>query len=185
MQFKPSYLIPGYGLLQSGWDVGTEIGNYLTKPLVEAVNKNKQDSVTRSYGSYNGDWLQYLKDMAADGDEASLDRLMNYMMQEQSNQTARDWTAQREDTAIQRFVADAKAAGFNPQALLQQGGSPIASASSGASYNGTPYLSSDYNKNRMNLQWSKLILDFTASVFKSVISGTMQAAGTAAKAFAG
>lgn len=183
MNFKPTYLIPGYGLVQASVDAGSELGNYIAQSIGD-VYKGSQNQKTRSYNSYNGDWLQYLKDTAEE-DPASLDRLMNYMMQEQSNQTARDWTAQREDTAIQRFAADARAAGFNPQALLQQGGSPIASASSGASYNGTPYLSSDYNGKRLGIQWSKLVLDFTASVFKSVISGTMQAAGTAAKAFAG
>lgn len=124
---------------------------------------------SRNYGDYNGDWLQYLKDMAADGDEASIDRLMQYMMQEQSNQTARDWTANREDTAIQRFSADARAAGFNPQALLMQGGNPIASSSSGSSYSSNNYLNSYRYQSQTKIAWASLILGFAASIFKSTI----------------
>lgn len=160
-----------------------EVGNYFYKQgKALGIVGDSQDAAP-GYDSYNGDWLSYLKDKAAAGDEASLDRLMNYLMSEQSAMNARNWTAEREDSQLQRFVRDAKAAGFNPMALLNQGASPISSSSSGSSFSGNPYISSERYTNQNKVAWAGLILNFVSSVFKSLTS--LAASGINAASSAG
>ena len=60
-------------------------------------------------------WLEVLQRDAASGDVSAKEKLLNYYMTEQSHKTARDWTAQREDSAYQRLVEDMKLAGVPPE----------------------------------------------------------------------
>lgn len=140
-----------------------------TKTPDEGVAKTPEMDKS-SYSSWNGDWLGYLNFMASKGDEAALDKLMNYFITESSNQTARDWTAQREDSQIQRFVEDAKKAGFNPMALLNTGASPISSSSSGSSYGGTSFSNQALKEETNRANWAKVITSFIAAIGMAVIA---------------
>lgn len=68
-------------------------------------------------------------------DPAYLEKLVNYFMTEESNKTAREWTAQREDSTYQRLMKDLKKAGISPYVLT--GATPAVSSSSGKSYTST------------------------------------------------
>lgn len=91
------------------------------------------------------------------------------MMSEESATTARNWTAEREDTAVQRFAADARKAGFNPIALMNMGGSPIASSSSGSSYSGSQISSYQLNKEKNDLAAYRIMVSLMA-VFGAAIA---------------
>lgn len=109
--------------------------------LANAKAAQEKDAQERNILNYNGDWRSYLETMVSKGDAASADKLLNFLMTEESEQKARDWTASREDTQYQRLVSDLKAAGINPYVLMASGGSPVSSSSSGASYSGSQYTS--------------------------------------------
>lgn len=124
------------------------------------------------YASWNGDFMGYLTWLNKYGTDADHDRFMNYLMSEESSRIAREWTAQREDSQYQRLVEDMKKAGINPYALLTQGGSPVSSASSGHSYNGS-YSSTESLKAESNAQkWASLITSIISTV---VIAAVMMA----------
>lgn len=123
-------------------------GNVVNQPPVDDK---------KSYSSWNGDWFGYLQYMA-DKDPAFADKYIDYMMGEQSAATAREWTAQREDSQFQRFSEDARKAGFNPVALLNLGGSPVSSSSSGNSYNGSQFTSKDSNKRNQETSIARGVL---------------------------
>lgn len=137
-------------------------------PQVLSSDHPASNIITGSTGSgipdYNGDWLGWLKAKAEAGDEAALDKLFNYYMSEGSAETARKWTADREDTAYQRLVSDMRAAGFNPYALLAQQGSPISSSSDGRSYSGTGFTTQRHNEETEKQNWSKTILSSLLTV---------------------
>ena len=94
-----------------------------------------------NYANWNGNWQGYLEYLVSKGDSAAADKLFSYLMSEQSAQTARDWTANREDTQYQRLVDDLKAAGINPYAMLASAGSPVSSSSGGNSFSGSQFTS--------------------------------------------
>lgn len=149
----------------------------LTGPWSDYQNTAPSKPETKSYADFNGDWKSYLEYMANQGDAASLDKLVNYMMTEQSNQIARDWTASREDTQYQRLVADLKAAGINPYILMQSGASPISSSSSGSSYNNTAYGSAAslketarHNKETEQRDWLKALVSIIPMVLAVAIA---------------
>lgn len=123
-----------------------------------------------NYGSWNGDWKGYLEYLAANGDQSALDKLLNYLMSESSSQTARDWTANREDTAYQRLVADLKAAGINPYAFATFGASPFSSSSSGHSYGGNNIASYSINKEKNEQNWLKIALQGALPVIGALIA---------------
>lgn len=130
------------------------------------------------YSTYKGDWQGYLNDLAKSGDIVAMDRLLNYLMTEESLQKGRDWTAQREDSQYQRLVKDLRAAGLNPYYILTHaGGQPGVSASQGASYSGSYGI--QYNKNQMYYELGQgalknqrmsIILNFIGQVLGSVSS---------------
>lgn len=113
-------------------------------------------------------WKEYLIERAQQGDEASLDKYLNFMLTEESNQIAREWTANREDTAVQRFADDARKAGFNPAGLLALGGSPIASSSSGSSYSGSQYTTDRHNQNSEAKNWVQVILSLVGTAMMAI-----------------
>lgn len=112
------------------------------------------------YSNWNGDYMGYLTWMAENGDAAAQDKLFNYMMSEASADKARQWTADREDTAMQRFVKDFSAAGLNPYALLAAGSNsnPVTSSSSGNSYSGTQFTTQRHNKESEATTWLKTLV---------------------------
>lgn len=134
----------------------------------------------KSYSDFNGDWKSYLEYMANNGDEASLDKLLNYLMSEQSSLTAREWTAQREDHAWERLVKDLRAAGINPYAFATFGANPIASGSQGHNYSGA-YASNyaykkatlEQNQEKINQNWLKLALTAFIPIIGAVIAGML------------
>lgn len=130
-------------------------------------------SSDKSYSSFNGDWMAYLQYMADHGDQSALDKLLNYLMSERSATIARDWTARREDSAYQRLVADMKAAGINPYALLQNVGSPIASSSSGHSYSGSGLSSYDIQNKKIEQNWLKIALSSMLPIIGAVIAAAL------------
>lgn len=89
-------------------------------------------------------WLSELQKQANQGNEAALQMLMNYYMTRQSEQSARDYNAQREDTYYQRMIADMKKAGISPYAL-SAGSAPLVGAS-GHSFTGSQYVSKANNE---------------------------------------
>lgn len=131
---------------------------------------SKPDVVNSNYGSWNGDWLGYLNWMAEHGDQASLDKLLNFMMSEQSAMTARNWTAEREDTAWQRMVEDMRKAGYNPYAFATLGGSPISSSSNGNSYGGSYSASYEINKEKNQQNWLKVALSAAIPIIGGIIA---------------
>lgn len=144
--------------------VGVEEISRVTPTNANSSSTSSSSSSNNSIPDYNGDWLGWLKTKAEAGDEAALDKLFNYYMSEGSAENARNWTASREDTAYQRLVADMKAAGFNPFALLAQQGSPISSASDGRSYSGTSFTTARHNEETEKTNWSKTILSSLLTV---------------------
>lgn len=94
-----------------------------------------------NFSDYNGDWRSYLQDLVDRGDAEAADKLINYLMSEDSAQKQRDW----ESTSYQRLVNDLKAAGINPYILLNSGASPISSSNSN-SYSGSQFTTRAANK---------------------------------------
>lgn len=136
---------------------------------VPNTNNNPKDK----YSSWNGDWMGYLNYLADNGDKAALDKLMNYLMSENSAQIARQWTENREDSQFQRFSEDARKAGFNPQALLGFGGNAIASSSSGSSYSGSYQSSYDINKEKNAQNWLKVALSSLVPIIGALIAAAL------------
>lgn len=117
--------------------------------------KNELKQPPKGLDKFGGDWMEYLKELASSGDSVAIDRIFNYLMSEQSAQTARDWQSERDDHAYSRLAADLRAAGFNPAFLMSNGGSPIVSQASGNSYGGN-YASSYENAAYRNEVYYKL-----------------------------
>lgn len=133
----------------------------------------KPEVVNSNYGNWNGDWYGYLNWMASHGDQASLDKLFNYLMSEQSAMNARQWTAEREDTAYQRLVADMKAAGLNPYAFATMGANPIASSSQQNSYGGSYSSTYEINKEKNSQNWLKVALSAAIPLIGAIIAAAL------------
>lgn len=120
-----------------------------------SIMKKELPQVPKGLDKFGGDWMEYLKELASSGDTVAIDRIFNYLMSEQSAQTARDWQSERDDHAYARLAADLRAAGFNPAFLMSNGGSPVVSQASGNSYGGN-YASSYQNAAYRNEVYYKL-----------------------------
>lgn len=114
-------------------------------------------------------WLDRLQQMANYGDKSALDRLMTYFMSEGSAQTARDWTASREDSAVERMITQFRNAGINPYYALQQM-NPIVSSSSGNTYSGA-FSSNSSNKQEQNAsRWAQIISSIVTGITVAMIA---------------
>lgn len=142
-------------------------GNPINTNLPSNSSNNEYQGVT-PYDPDRQTWKEYLLERANKGDEASLDKYMNFLLSEESNQIAREWTAKREDNALQRFAEDARKAGFNPAGLLALGGSPIASSSSGSSYSGSQYTTDKHNQNTEARSWTQAILSLLGTAMMAL-----------------
>lgn len=117
---------------------------YDEDPSINPSNNVDASQLAASSGFDESNWLQYAIDKANSGDSAWQDKLWNYLSTREGEKTARDWTAQREDNAYQRLMADFKAAGLSPYIL--SGASPMASASGSKAFSGSELTSSKNNK---------------------------------------
>lgn len=95
----------------------------------------------KNFSDYNGDWRSYLEDLVNKGDAEAADKLLNYLMSEDSANRQREW----ESHSYQRLVNDLKAAGINPYILLNSGASPISSGSAN-SYSGSQFTTRAANR---------------------------------------
>lgn len=94
----------------------------------------------------------------AKNDPAYLEKLVNYYMTEESNKTAREWTAQREDSTYQRLMKDLKKAGISPYVLT--GATPAVSSSSGKSYTSTEAVTRENSIRANDTNAAKALLQF-------------------------
>ena len=138
-----------------------EIAEYLHSPLAQP-----QGADLTKYSSWNGDWKGYLTYMADHGDASALDKLMNYMMSEDSAQSQREWDAH----SYSRLFDDMKSAGINPYAFATMGASPI-SSSSNTHYSGSYSSSYEIQKAKIDQNWLKMAL----SAFIPIIGGIIAA----------
>ena len=120
------------------------------------------------YDQWEGDWMSYA-DYLSSKNPGLADKWAEWYLQEQSNTTARQWTASREDSQYQRFAADARKAGFNPVALLNLGGQPVSSSSSGSSYSGSQFTSSDANKRTADTSLMRGLIAAYGAIITAII----------------
>lgn len=126
---------------QAGGNPGTANNN----PIVSQQNEQKTTaSEIARFGSSDSSWLDSLTRKAQSGDTAAYEKLIDYYMTRDSEKTARDWTASREDTQYQRLIADLDKAGISPYIL--SGATPGVSSSVGKSYSGSQMTSSENNR---------------------------------------
>ena len=132
--------------------------SYPNATLASPTQGNPKD-----YSSWNGDFKGYLEYLDKNGTTADHDRFIDFLMSEYSEETARKWTAEREDTQYQRLVQDLRNAGINPYSLLTNGASPISSSSSGHSYTGS-YSTNESLKKEQNAQkWVSIVTSILSS----------------------
>lgn len=105
-------------------------------------NQSAGDIARNFQGSNNPDWLNSLIERAKT-DTGAYEKLIDYYATRESEKTAREWTAQREDTAYQRLMDDLKKAGISPYVL--SGATPSVSSSVGKSYSGSQMTSRENN----------------------------------------
>lgn len=132
----------------------------------------------------NKNIIDILRERAEGGDASSMDYLISYLLSEQSAQTAREWTAKREDTQYQRFVQDATKAGINPYFALT-GGSPVSSSTQGVNYQGSTYTSASNNQRTTRTSrennWTSNWFNLVGDIF-SLIGNVINSAGKVAAA---
>lgn len=137
------------------------------------------ESSAASQGN-NENIIDLLKKRADDGDAASLDYLISYLLSEQSLASAREWTAKREDSQYQRMVRDLKASGINPYFALT-GGSPVSSSTQGVNYQGSSYTSASNNKRTTSTSQGNNIrnniFDLFGDILRFISSNMSSAAG--------
>lgn len=134
-------------------------------PYASASSSGNNPDGKKSYSSWNGDWQGYLTYMADHGDTASLDKLMNYMMSEESANRQREWDSH----AYQRLFDDMKSAGINPYAFATMGANPI-SSSSNSSYGGSYSSSYEINKEKNEQNWLKIALSSLVPIIGGIIA---------------
>lgn len=104
------------------------------------ISSNTGSHEENSDNPYQVGSMQWLTYEASNGNEAAIDLLYNYKLSEESANSARAWTANREDTQYQRMVKDLHSVGVNPYFALS-GASPVSSSSQGVNYQGQQFTS--------------------------------------------
>ena len=135
---------------------GTDLGNNSATSL--AGQKWDSDS-----------WFNNVVERANNGDEASIQFLLNYFANRESEKTARDWTAMREDNAYQRLSEDLRKAGISPYVL--SGATPAVSSSAGKSYSGSDLVSQQSNKKTNDTNQLRTLL----ALFGIIMTATLHA----------
>lgn len=131
------------------------------------VNPKTLPASNFNYENWNGDLSGYLQYMANHGSDSDYDRFMDFLLNNYQIDKANEWTAKREDTQYQRLVADLRAAGINPYALLQ-GASPVSSASASASYSGAYKTNESIKKEQNDTKWVGLFTTLLSSLIMAV-----------------
>lgn len=167
-------------------DDGSVPHNYLDASGLDDLPGTGSAAIVRAQGtpSYkdepqfgNMNWLQ---NQARNGNEAALDQYYAWLLSEQSANTARAWTAQREDTQYQRMVADLKKAGINPYFALT-GGSPVSSASQGVNYQGSTFTSAANNRRTTNTSKEIAMKELYVSLILGIVNSVASLAGSAVR----
>lgn len=141
-------------------------GNENTDTLpAQTSTSSNQDYSDNPYQFGSMEWLKYAGEH---GNEAAIDMYYNYMMSEKSATTAREWTAQREDSQYQRMVSDLRNAGINPYFALS-GGSPASSATQGVNYQGGQYTSRGSNVRSNDTDLVKAGINAGTDIFSTIM----------------
>lgn len=152
---------------QAGGNPGTITNN----PIVAAQQENeKSASEIARFGSSDSEipaWLESLSRKANNGDIAAYEKLIDYYMTKDSEKSARDWTASREDTTYQRLIEDLRKAGVSPYVLSGATGS--VSSSTGKSYSGSQMVSQENNRNNQGQNNVRSILSLLGIVVAAMI----------------
>lgn len=135
--------------------------------------KNFQEKA-QNIGSY-----EWLKSQALQGDAEAIDALISYELSEMSANSARSWTAQREDSSYQRAVADLKKAGLNPWILASGGFSGFASSGQQNSYTRGQYTSSEQVASKNKTTERGQNLDFISDIIGNVLKFISTMSGNA------
>lgn len=123
---------------------------------------NRPQNASQLVGWNEGSYLQKLQEMADKGDPGAIDKLVNYYMTEASEKRARDWTAQREDSAYSRLMEDLRKVGISPYVL--SGATPMVSNATAKSYSGTQMTSEKNSEKNRNADIGKAIGSILASI---------------------
>ena len=119
-------------------------------------------------------WLNKTKKLADEGDAGAIERLFNYYATKDSEKTALEWTANREDTAYQRLVEDLRKAGISPYILSSAG--PSVSSYGGKSYTGSTITSSANNERSNNTDVATSVLTTLFKVIGTALTFALMSA---------
>lgn len=119
-------------------------------------------------------WFEILTKKAQAGDPASLDLFMQYMMNETSLQSAREYETKMNSQRYQTMVEDLKKAGINPYWIQSLGSAPNYTGSSG-SYSGNAYSNSSAREETARNNFTNQIIKFLG-----VLAGLMSSSAMAA-----
>lgn len=148
-------MLPGGNTPVINWRPSTGTSKEDSMTPNEIANASQ---IAKTGGWSQDNYLDMLIERANRGDSAATDLLVNIFATRESEKTARDWTAQREDSAYQRLDADLKKAGISPYIL--SGATPGVSSSSGRTYSSSSYTGLEKNElsNRTDIARGSLAL---------------------------
>lgn len=109
--------------------------------VLDASGTSAQSAGSTNFSSFSGssalannDFVQAYYDLyEKTGNDAYLEKMIDYAANLQATSSARDWEKMMSDTTFSRLVDDIKKAGYNPWLALQSGIGQTSSSSLGAS----------------------------------------------------